>query len=152
MRPPYKNLTVFAGRIGNDPELRYLASGDATISLRVCCQESFKDASSSTGWSTHSEWATLVFYRKDAEDVAASGVAKGGFIYAEGRRHTRQWKDGQGHPKTAHEIIVSAWHPVAVAAAAAATERVEAAAQRSAAPTKLAPAPAPARGSTESLA
>lgn len=163
MRPPYKNLTVFAGRVGNDPEIRYLSSGDATVSVRVACQESWKDASAATGWKTHTEWAVLIFYRKDAEDLVAAGVRKGSFIHAEGRRHTRQWEDGEKRKKTAHEIIVSAWHVVAITPSAEATDRAEAQAQahaprpaRSGAPAAKPPtakAPAtPSRGATERLA
>lgn len=113
MKPPYKNFTVFAGRIGNDPEPRYLESGDAVVSLRINAKESYKDAAGA--WKQHEEWATVVLYRKDAEAFANSGLGKGAFVYVEGRRYTRTWQDGQGHKKTVHEIVATHWHAVAIA-------------------------------------
>lgn len=110
MALPFKNSTVFAGYVGNDPEIRYIANGDAVLSLRIVSRYSYRDGDQA--WKTIDEWATVVLYRKLAESFAEAGHGKGAFIHVEGRRHTRKWTDGQGHRKTAHEIIAADWHAV----------------------------------------
>ena len=114
MRLPFKNHTVFAGYVGNDVELRRLDSGDVSVSLRIVAKQSYKVGAE---WKTVEEWATAIFYRKLAEDLAASGVAKGSFVHVEGRRHTRTWTDAQKRTKSTPEIIVAEWHEVVLPAA-----------------------------------
>ncbi len=115
MRLPFKNVTVFAGYVGNDPELRALASGDATLSLRIVSKHSYQQ---NDMWHTQDEWLTAVFYRAQAQEVAARGIKRGSFVHVEGRRHTRTWTDGNGSKKSTQEVIVSAWHEVVVPQAA----------------------------------
>lgn len=118
MKIPFKNVTVFAGYVVNDPVLRHIAgSNDATVSLRLVSRYSYRDAAGA--WQSQDEFATVVLYRKLAEDFAEAGLAKGAFIHAEGRRHTRTWTDGDGRKKTTHEVIASEWHAVHLPANAA---------------------------------
>lgn len=121
MRLPFKNQTIFAGYVGNEPELRQLASGDATLSLRIVTKHSWQVEGE---WKTIDEWATAVFYRVLAQQVIESGIKKGSFVHVEGRRHTRPWSDANGRPKKSHEIIVSDWHEVTLPAGARATAAV----------------------------
>ena len=110
MRIPYKNSVRFAGFIGNDVEVRKLpGSGDAVCSLRVASKHSWRDAKD--GWQESTEWATAIFYRQDAVDVA-NACAKGDFIDFEARKFTRTWTDGEAHKKRAEELIVTSWHKV----------------------------------------
>jgi single stranded DNA-binding protein len=114
MRLPYKNETVFAGYVGNEPELRKLASGDATLSLRIVAKRSYREQEQ---WKTHEQWQTAVFYRKLAEQVAEAGIKKGSFVHVEGYQHTREWTNDQGQRKKTQELIVTDWHQVALPAA-----------------------------------
>ncbi|MEI2263600.1 single-stranded DNA-binding protein [Stenotrophomonas indicatrix] len=125
MRLPFKNVTVFAGYVGNDPELRALASGDATLSLRIVSKHSYKQ---DNVWHTQDEWLTAVFYRALAEEVAARGIKRGSFVHVEGRRHTRSWTDGSGNKKNTQEVVVSAWHEIVVTQAEDAADNPMAAA------------------------
>lgn len=110
MRPPFKNLTVFAGYVGNDPDLRYTSTGVAVVSLRICAQHSWIDEKKQR--QTIDEWATAVFYRGLADEVAKS-VKKGAFAHVEGRRQSRRLPaTGSGRPPTVNEIIVTSWHLV----------------------------------------
>lgn len=123
MRIPYKNRTEFAGFVGNDPELRHTGSGVPVLELRVCAQFSWRDESGAR--LTHDEWATVVFYRGLAEDVAARGVGKGTFVHVEGRRQSRSLAaPAGGKPRKVNEIIATQWHVVDLPPApGAATER-----------------------------
>jgi single stranded DNA-binding protein len=144
MKLPFKNHTVFAGYIGNLPEVRYLAneSKDAVVSLRLVSRYPVREKDGT--WKSYDEWATVVLYRQLAEDFAASGHGKGAFIHVEGRRHTRQWTDGKNQKKTTHEIIAEEWHAVALPV------RPDAAEPAAAEQPKPAPAPRQKRkGSTD---
>lgn len=115
MRLPFKNLTIFAGYIGNEPVLRHLQSGDATVSVRIVCRNAYKVGDE---WHTTDEWATAIFYRNLAEALEAQGLCgkvKGRFIHVEGRRHTRRWTDSAGHEKSTQEIVVTDWHEIHLA-------------------------------------
>ncbi len=113
MRIPYKNSVTFAGFVGNDVELRSMGSGDPVCSIRIASKHSWKDAKE--GWKESTEWATAVFYRQDATDVAAA-VKKGDFIHVEGRKFTREWEDTAKVKRRSEEIIVANWHKVDLAA------------------------------------
>jgi single stranded DNA-binding protein len=114
MRIPYKNSVVFAGFIGNEVEARALGSGDAVCSIRIASKHSWKDATQ--GWKESTEWATAVFYRQDASDVAEA-CNKGDFIHVEGRKFSREWEDSAKVKRRSEEIIVTSWHKVDITAA-----------------------------------
>jgi len=126
MKLPFKNLTIFAGYISNDVELRQLASGDATVSLRVVSKHSYRSGGPGTEWKTVDEWATIVFYRNQAQDLIDAGAKKGRFIHVEGRRHTRMYKPDPAKDKQAaiHEIIAQEWHLVDLPASKHSSERI----------------------------
>lgn len=119
MKLPFKNLTIFAGFISNDVELRHLASGDATVSLRVVAKHSYRTGGADSEWKSIDEWATIVFYRNQAQDLVDAGAQKGRFIHVEGRRHTRMYRPDPAKDKQAaiHEIIAQEWHLVDIPAA-----------------------------------
>ncbi|MCD0253107.1 single-stranded DNA-binding protein [Xanthomonas campestris pv. campestris] len=147
MRLPYKNLTIFAGYVGNEPELRQLTnSGDATVSLRIVAKHSWQVEGV---WKTEDEWITAVFYRSLAEQVIATSVRKGSFVHVEGRRHTRSWMDAKQQRKVTHEIIVTEWHEIAISAAARRADIAQAAPPSAGKPAPAATKPtAPAKPKT----
>ena len=119
MRLPFKNYTLVAGFVGNEPQLRKLASGDATISLRIVTKRNYREGDQ---WKVQEHWQTAVFYRALAEQVAQAGITKGSFVQVEGYQHTREWTNGDGQRKKAQELIVADWHEVALPASARAAD------------------------------
>lgn len=109
-RIPYKNRVQLCGNVGNNPEMRYMPNGDAVLSLRLATQESWKDGKGE--WQTHTEWHTVVMYRKLAE--RAADYKKGDCIDLEGRKYTRVWKDDKNTERKSVEIIVDDHHRVAI--------------------------------------
>ena len=87
------NKVILLGNLGQDPEIRYLASGDAVANVSLATSEKFKDKTGVTKETT--EWSRLVFYGRLAEIVDAY-VAKGSQIYVEGKLKTDKYtgKDG----------------------------------------------------------
>lgn len=96
------NKAIIVGRVGKDPEIRYLASGDAVCNLSVATSESWKDKN--TGEKKEAtEWHRVSMYGKLAE-ITGQYVTKGTLVYIEGKIKTRKWKDKDGQDRYSTEI------------------------------------------------
>nr|WP_311530322.1 single-stranded DNA-binding protein [uncultured Ralstonia sp.] len=84
------NKTMLIGRLGADPELHFLPSGDAVSNLRLATTERVKDGESGE-WRELTEWHNLALYRGLAS-IANTYLAKGARVYVEGRLKTRSWE------------------------------------------------------------
>ena len=98
------NKVILIGRLGRDPECRYLPNGDAVCNFSVATSESWKDQSGQKKERT--EWHAITIYRKLAE-IAAKYLQKGSQVYIEGRIQSRKYTGKDGIERTAFEIIAS---------------------------------------------
>jgi single-strand DNA-binding protein len=97
------NRVILIGRLGKDPETRYMPNGEAVTNAALATSENWKDKSGEKQEKT--EWHNLIFYRRLAE-IAGEYLKKGSQVYIEGRLQTRKWeKDGVTRYTT--EIIVN---------------------------------------------
>ena len=80
-------------RVVSDPEIRFTQEGKAVASLRVVCNETWKDKN--TGQKQErAEWINYVAF-EPLSKVIADYVKKGSRLYLSGSLRTRQWeKDG----------------------------------------------------------
>lgn len=86
------NKVILIGRLGKDPETRYMPNGEAVTNATLATSENWKDKSGEKQEKT--EWHNLVFYRRLAE-IAGEYLKKGSQVYIEGKLQTRKWeKDG----------------------------------------------------------
>jgi len=95
------NKVMIIGRLGQDPELKYTASGTAVLNLSVATNTSYKGQEGNMVENT--EWNRIVFWRKQAE-VVAQYTKKGSRIYVEGKLVTRSWDDQNGVKRYTTEI------------------------------------------------
>ncbi len=99
------NKVILVGRLGKDPETRYMTSGEAVTNVTLATSENWKDKNGEKQEKT--EWHNLVFYRRLAE-VAGEYLKKGSQIYVEGKIQTRKWQDKEtGKDRYTTEIIVN---------------------------------------------
>jgi len=98
------NKVILVGRLGKDPETRYMTNGEAVTNVTLATSENWKDKSGEKQEKT--EWHNLVFYRRLAE-VAGEYLKKGSQIYVEGKIQTRKWQDKEGKDRYSTEIIVN---------------------------------------------
>ncbi|MFZ5503293.1 MAG: single-stranded DNA-binding protein [Pseudomonadota bacterium] len=98
------NKAILIGRLGKDPETRYMTSGEAVTNVTLATSENWKDKSGEKQERT--EWHNLVFYRRLAE-IAGEYLKKGSQIYVEGRIQTRKWQDKEGKDRYTTEIVVN---------------------------------------------
>lgn len=98
------NKVILIGRLGKDPETRYMPNGEAVTNAALATSENWKDKSGEKQEKT--EWHNLVFYRRLAE-IAAEYLKKGSQIYVEGKLQTRKWQTKEGQDRYTTEIIVN---------------------------------------------
>lgn len=98
------NKVILVGRLGKDPETRYMPNGDAVTNVTLATSENWKDKNGEKQEKT--EWHRVTFYRKLAE-IAGEYLKKGSMVYVEGRLETRKWTDKAGVEKYTTEIIAN---------------------------------------------
>lgn len=98
------NKVILVGRLGKDPETRYMPNGEAVTNVTLATSENWKDKSGEKQEKT--EWHNLTFYRRLAE-IAGEYLKKGSMIYVEGKLATRKWQDKEGKDRYTTDIIVN---------------------------------------------
>ena len=84
------NKAILVGRLGVDPEIRYMPDGAMVVNLRVATDEQWKDKNGEKV--TKTEWHRVIIFGKLAE-IAGKFLTKGRLVYIEGRIQTRKWTD-----------------------------------------------------------
>jgi single-strand DNA-binding protein len=96
------NKVQIIGRLGGDPEMRYLASGAAVTNFSVASGRSWKDRDGAAHEET--EWFRVVAWEKLGE-ICNQYLTKGMRVYIEGRLQTRKYTDRDGIERYATEVV-----------------------------------------------
>ncbi|WP_342595659.1 single-stranded DNA-binding protein [Salinicola lusitanus] len=97
------NKVILIGNLGQDPEVRFLPSGNPVCNLRIATTDSWTDRQSGQR-QERTEWHSVVLFNKLAE-IAQQYVKKGSRIYIEGRLQTRKWQGQDGQDRYSTEIV-----------------------------------------------
>jgi single-strand DNA-binding protein len=97
------NKAILIGRLGSDPELKYIGKGDATpvCNMSLATSSRYKDKEGQ--WIEKTEWHKVVVWGKQAENCAEY-LAKGRQCYVEGRIVTDTWEDKEGNKRKTTKI------------------------------------------------
>ncbi|MCX8957046.1 single-stranded DNA-binding protein [Erwinia psidii] len=98
------NKVTLIGNLGQDPEIRYMANGNAVTGLSLATSESWRDKQSGET-RENTEWHRVVLFGKLAE-VAGEYLRKGSQVYIEGQLKTRKWTDNNGTERYTTEVVV----------------------------------------------
>ena len=99
------NKHICIGRLGKDPELKYLPSGQAVANFSVACGKSWKNNAGEKQEQT--TWISYVAFGKLAE-IIGEYCKKGSRVYLEGELRVRKWQDKtSGQDRYATEIVAS---------------------------------------------
>lgn len=98
------NKVILIGRLGKDPEVRYMTSGEAVANFSLATSERWKDKSGEQQEKT--EWHNCVAYRKLGE-IIGEYCHKGDNLYVEGKLSTRKWEDKEGVTRYMTEVIIN---------------------------------------------
>ena len=99
------NKVILVGNLGQDPEVKYMPSGQAVCNISIATTDSWSDKTSGEK-QERTEWHRVVFFRRLAE-IAGEYLRKGSQVYIEGRLQTRKWQDQSGADKYTTEIIAN---------------------------------------------
>jgi single-strand DNA-binding protein len=98
------NKVIIMGNLGQDPEVKYSANGNAIANLTVATSETWRDKA--TGEQREkTEWHRVVVFGKTAE-IAGEYLRKGSQVYLEGQLQTRKWQDQNGQDRYTTEVVV----------------------------------------------
>lgn len=98
------NKVILIGRLGKDPETRFMPNGEAVCNFSVATSESWKDQSGQR--QKRVEWHNVTMYRRLAE-IAGQYLKKGSQVYLEGRIQSRKYQGKDGIERTAYDIIAN---------------------------------------------
>ncbi len=96
------NKVILVGRLGADPELKTVNSGQNVSRFSLATSENWVDKEGQKQERT--EWHRVVVWGRLAE-ICAKHLSKGRQVYVEGRLQTRSWEDQQGQKKYSTEIV-----------------------------------------------
>lgn len=96
------NKVLLIGRLGADPEMKSVTSGQNVTRFNVATSENWTDKSGQRQERT--EWHKVVVWGKLAENCARH-LSKGRQVFVEGRLQTRQWDDPQGNKRYTTEVV-----------------------------------------------
>lgn len=97
------NKVTLIGRLGADPEVKYMPSGGAVTNIRLATTFRWKDRQTGER-REETEWHRITFFNRIAE-VAGEYLRKGSLVYIEGRIRTRKWQDQNNQDRYSTEII-----------------------------------------------
>ena len=93
--------TEVIGYVGQDPEIRYTAGGDAVANLSVCYTEKWKKDGVEQ---EKSEWFRCSAFGSTADKFIAPYVHKGDLVRVVGQMWTRKWQDKDGNDRYSTEL------------------------------------------------
>lgn len=100
------NKQLIIGRLGADPEIRYMKDGKPVVNMSIATSESWKDRNDE--WQQRSEWHKVVGFGKMAE-VCNKHLKKGSLVYLEGKTQTEEWEDRDGNKRQTKKVIMTAF-------------------------------------------
>jgi single-strand DNA-binding protein len=95
------NQAQIIGRVGRDPEVRYLPSGEAVANFSLATSEKWKDKATGEP-REETEWHRISTFGRLAE-IVGEYVKKGALVYVSGKIKTRSYEQN-GETKYATEI------------------------------------------------
>jgi single-strand DNA-binding protein len=97
------NKVMLIGRLGADPEVRYMPSGGAVTTLSLATSRRWKDRQTGER-REETEWHRVVMFNRLAE-IAGEYLKKGSQAYIEGHIRTRKWQAQDGQDRYTTEIV-----------------------------------------------
>ena len=97
------NKVILIGRLGAEPEVRFMPNGDQVTSLRVATTRRWKDRNTGER-KEETEWHRVVIFGALAK-IAGDHLKKGSLAYFEGRIRTQKYQAQDGSDRYSTDII-----------------------------------------------
>lgn len=103
----FAKVTI-VGRLGQDPESRYLQSGTLVVSFSMAA-----DGRRRSGEQPSTTWFRVSAFGEQAERLAnmveRGYIAKGRMLYVEGQFEARQYTGNDGQVRTSNDVNMTDW-------------------------------------------
>ncbi len=96
------NKAQLIGRLGRDPEVRYMPSGEAVCNFSMATTEKWKDKASGE-IKEETTWHRITAFGRQAE-IVGEYLKQGSLVFIEGKMTQRKYQDKDGAEKVSHEI------------------------------------------------
>jgi len=96
------NKVILLGRLGKDPQVKFMSNGNAKCSFSVATDEKWTDKDGNK--QEKCEWHNVVVWGKQAESCGQY-LSKGRQVYIEGKVTTRSYDDKEGNKRYVTEIV-----------------------------------------------
>jgi single-strand DNA-binding protein len=104
------NKVIIVGNLGQDPEVKFMPSGEAVANISIATSETWKDKQSGEQ-KEKTEWHRVSMFGKLAE-IAGEYLKKGSKVYIEGKLQTRKWQNAEGKDQYTTEIVLQGYNGV----------------------------------------
>ena len=94
--------TMLIGNLGNDPEMRYSASGSPFLRFNVA--SNYRTRTPEGEWQDKTEWVRVTVTGARAESLAQY-LRKGSRVYVDGRLEARPWTDRENQARAGLEVM-----------------------------------------------
>ena len=92
------------GNLGNDPDMRYAASGSPMLRFNVA--SNYRTRTPEGEYQDKTEWVRVTVTGNRAETLSQY-LKKGSRVYVEGRLEARPWTDQQGQIRAGLEVLAN---------------------------------------------
>ena len=99
------NKVILVGRLGRDPDVRTMQSGDKVVSFGLATSESWRDKASGER-KEKTEWHNVVIFNDNLGKVAEQYLKKGSTCYIEGQLQTREFTDKDGNQRKVTDVVL----------------------------------------------
>lgn len=96
------NMWIGIGRLGRDPEVKYLANGDAVCNISIAVGKSWTDKNTREKKES-TVWVPISFFGKTAE-IVGEYCRKGSQVQVSGEFNVRKYTDKDGNEKYQTDI------------------------------------------------
>ena len=96
------NKVILVGRLGRDPETRYMPNGGAITNFSLATDEQWRDRNGERH--TRTEWHNITLFGKLGE-ITSQYLRKGSQVFIEGKIQSRKYTGKDGIERTAYDII-----------------------------------------------
>lgn len=99
------NKVILIGRLGKDPDVRTMQSGDKVVSFSIATSESWRSKDSGER-QERTFWHNVVIFNEGLAKVAEQYLKKGSCCYVEGQLQTRKYTDKDGNERQTTEVVL----------------------------------------------
>ncbi len=96
----YQHIEIL-GRLGQDPEMRYTATGKAVTNISVAVDRKWKDGEN---WKTETTWFKVCFWGALGERVNEK-ACKGSLVFIAGEMRSNKYVNGEGIEVVSWELV-----------------------------------------------